>query len=226
MNCSTRWTDFLALYAVECLAPHLCSNPQFQELARRLDSAEEYIQSNSDVFLSAAVYASTLFDAYRQNLFEFDEKLWETTLKYRCLQELVDEQENPIRPLPLSEGLAKEVESILPCRVVRLLTSGRWAPIEVDVPDSAQGLFLETCFKIEISSEMDSLLFWMRSDPKVSQTFNWIVENPELTTVMCDNQDQIRINGDWQNSSLPFRVSIKFGAKEVPVVDLKLECKR
>lgn len=88
----------LALYAVGCLAPYLRSNPQLQELRRRLDSAEEYLQLNADVFLSAAIYASTLFDAYRPDLFDFDQQLWETTLKHRCLQELVDEQENESRP--------------------------------------------------------------------------------------------------------------------------------
>ncbi len=84
----------LAIYAVGRLAPYLCSSPQFQDLQRRLDSAEEYLQLNADVFLSAAIYASTLFDAYRPDLFDFDQQLWETTLKHRCLQELIDDQLN------------------------------------------------------------------------------------------------------------------------------------
>ena len=85
----------LALYAVERLVPELRANPRFMELRHRLENAEEYLQINPDVFLSAAVYASTLFNSYKSDLYEFDERLWETTLKHRQLQELLDEGEIP-----------------------------------------------------------------------------------------------------------------------------------
>jgi len=91
--------ESLVAYAIAKLRPALVTDERFLAFDESLQIAEDYLAENPYVFAPAAIYASSMLDAYRHDRHEFDEDLAETTLKHRSLQELIDEQENP-RSLP------------------------------------------------------------------------------------------------------------------------------
>lgn len=86
----------LVAYALADLKPTTCGGRRLAGVKDVLHHAESYLADHPDVFLPAAVFASSMLDSYRHDLHEFDERLWETTLRHRAIQELVDEQQNPI----------------------------------------------------------------------------------------------------------------------------------
>ena len=85
----------LVAYAVGKLDAARTDNDRLEKLVDTVELGEEYLADHPDVFLPAAVMASSMLDSYRHDLHEADEQLWETTLKHRSLQELIDEQQNP-----------------------------------------------------------------------------------------------------------------------------------
>ncbi len=87
----------LVAFAVVKLKLSLCDDEQFQAYRAAVESAEVYLAENPDVFLPDAVLASGMLDAYRPDLHEVDAALWDTTLKHRSLQELLEEQDHPPR---------------------------------------------------------------------------------------------------------------------------------
>ncbi len=99
----------LVVYAINRLLPAVSKHENTQLFNQFLIQAEEFLADNADIFLPAAVYASAMLDSYRIDLDDFDEPLWETTLKHRQLQELIDEQENPDVSLHLSRDVIGEL---------------------------------------------------------------------------------------------------------------------
>lgn len=99
----------LVAFAVEKLGPWQLDDDRLSNLLLAVQLGEEYIANHRDVFLPAAVMASSMLDSYRHDLHEADEKLWETTLKHRVLQELIDEEETP----NLFPEMTREVAQIL-----------------------------------------------------------------------------------------------------------------
>lgn len=102
-----RWS--LVAYAIAKLKSQLCSDKRFLSAEESLCRAEDFLAEQPDIFLPTAVYASSMLDSYRHELHEFDEELWETTLKHRTLQELIDEQENPSQLNAIPKEVLKEL---------------------------------------------------------------------------------------------------------------------
>ena len=99
----------LVAYAISTLGSPHCEDERYKLFLKSLLRAENYLADDPSVLLPAAVYASSMLDSYRHDLYDVDEMLWDTTIKHRCLQELIDEQENQNRP------------TVLPTETVRIL---------------------------------------------------------------------------------------------------------
>ena len=91
----------LVAYAISTLGSPHCEDERYKLFLKSLLRAENYLADDPSVLLPAAVYASSMLDSYRHDLYDVDEMLWDTTIKHRCLQELIDEQENQNRPTVL-----------------------------------------------------------------------------------------------------------------------------
>ncbi len=102
----------LALYAANHLVDATVAIPRFAELTETVSAchreAEQYLADHIDVFFPAASYAVALLGSYRQDLDSYDTSLFETTLKHRRLEELLEERDWAI-PAPFTEGQKREM---------------------------------------------------------------------------------------------------------------------
>lgn len=103
----------LVVYAINRLRSKVETDERFQALQNSVNHAEEHLAGDPDMFLPAAVYASSMLDSYRHDLHDADELLWETTLKHRRLQELIDEQQAPSTPVAIPREVTEELIRML-----------------------------------------------------------------------------------------------------------------
>ena len=84
----------LACHASQKLLPHGAEMPEnLKALIEEVAEGEDFLADHPDVFLGAAEIASANLTRYRPDLDQVDELLWQTTLKHRALEELLDERE-------------------------------------------------------------------------------------------------------------------------------------
>ncbi len=62
-------------------------------IGQEVAEGERLLREQPDIFLGAAVLASAQFGQFRNDLLEYDDRLWETTLKHQVLDELLEERD-------------------------------------------------------------------------------------------------------------------------------------
>jgi hypothetical protein len=111
--------------------------------------AEQFLSEHPDTLLGAAGLTSARLGRYREDLLECDERLWETTLKHRVLEELLEERATVRAPQALTR---MELETLLavagvpaeaPARshppLASLLPASSGLPIEKDLSEHLDG---------------------------------------------------------------------------------------
>jgi len=84
----------LALYAARRLAsPGDSGATVLATWSALAEAAEQFVVDHPDEFLPAASLAAHMLAAYRTDLDVYDEPLWNTTLKHRALEELLEERD-------------------------------------------------------------------------------------------------------------------------------------
>jgi hypothetical protein len=87
-------------FSLACFASRRLPGTEIEDaLGAKLDAIEEevaagerFLREQPDIFLGAAVLVAGRLRRYRENLLESDDRLWETTLKHRVLEELLEER--------------------------------------------------------------------------------------------------------------------------------------
>jgi hypothetical protein len=84
----------LACHASHKLLPEGAEVPEdLRTLIEEVAEGENFLRDHPELFLGAAQIASANLARYRPDLDEVDELLWETTLKHRVLEELLEERD-------------------------------------------------------------------------------------------------------------------------------------
>ena len=84
----------LACHASQRLLPESSAIPEgLSALIEEVAEGEDFLRDHPDIFLGAIEIASANLARYRPDLDQVDELLWETTLKHRVLEELLEERE-------------------------------------------------------------------------------------------------------------------------------------
>jgi hypothetical protein len=83
----------LACHASQRLLPQGSEVPEgLNALIEEVAEGEDFLRDHPDIFLGAIEIASANLARYRPDLDQVDELLWETTLKHRVLEELLEER--------------------------------------------------------------------------------------------------------------------------------------
>lgn len=86
----------LAVYALQQLVSAEDGwRPDIEELARKVEKAERTLLQHAESFYPAASLATAMLEEYRMDLAEVNRALWMTTLKYRRMADLYEEEEVP-----------------------------------------------------------------------------------------------------------------------------------
>jgi hypothetical protein len=86
----------LAVYALLQLVPSEDGRrPDIEELRRKVEKAEQTLLEYAESFYPAASLATAMLEEYRTDLAEADRVLWMTTVKYRRMADLYEEEEAP-----------------------------------------------------------------------------------------------------------------------------------
>ncbi|MHB1426687.1 MAG: hypothetical protein ACYC3I_26310 [Gemmataceae bacterium] len=86
----------LAVYALQQLVPPEDSRrPDIEEPRRKVEKAEQTLLQYAESFYPAASLATAMLEEYRMDLAKADRALWMTTVKYRRMADLYEEEEAP-----------------------------------------------------------------------------------------------------------------------------------
>ncbi len=78
-------------------------------IGQEVAEGERLLREQPDIFLGAAVLASAQLRQFRKDLLEHDDRLWETTLKYQVLEEVLEERDTA----PAGRLTQREIDELL-----------------------------------------------------------------------------------------------------------------
>ncbi len=101
----------LACHASQKLLPQGSEMPEnLGALIEEVAEGEDFLQAHPDIFLGAAEAASANLGRYRSDLDQVDERLWETVVKHRVLEEMLEERDAE----PTQKLTQQEIDELFP----------------------------------------------------------------------------------------------------------------